>query len=175
MPPRPDVQPPTGLQPSAGADPQIGVAQRIHEHRLDRADHLRQIGERNGNTHLQGTADRMEDRATTNFIRRTEHRDNMPGGLVGQPGGPLTQPGVPGGPVTQPGVPPTQPGGPVVQPGVPTDPATPPSTPPTLPAQPEGTVADTLNVTVPATPPTTTQPSATWGERVRRFWSFGRR
>jgi hypothetical protein len=45
--------------------------QRILDHRLQQAEHLRGISERNGNERLLSTADRMDASATRNFERRT--------------------------------------------------------------------------------------------------------
>ncbi len=46
--------------------------QRILDHRLNQAEHLRGISERNGNEHLLETADRMEANATRNFERQQQ-------------------------------------------------------------------------------------------------------
>jgi hypothetical protein len=46
--------------------------QRILDHRLEQADHLRGISARNGNEHLLETADRMEANAQKNYERQTD-------------------------------------------------------------------------------------------------------
>lgn len=50
-----------------------GNAERIRDQRLGRAEHLRQVGEQNGNERLATTAERMEDGALRNY----EARSNM--------------------------------------------------------------------------------------------------
>jgi hypothetical protein len=45
--------------------------QRILDQRMQQAEHLRGISERNGNTRLLETADRMENSAVRNFERQT--------------------------------------------------------------------------------------------------------
>ena len=45
--------------------------QRILQHRMQQAEHLRTVSDRNGNDALQQTADRMEASATTNFERQS--------------------------------------------------------------------------------------------------------
>ena len=65
----------TGLSRAGGApvegDPALANQQRILDHRMQQAEHLRGISERNGNERLLDTADRMEASATRNFERRT--------------------------------------------------------------------------------------------------------
>ena len=60
----------TGAAPVEG-DPALANQQRIMDHRLQQAEHLRGISERNGNERLLDTADRMEASAARNFERRT--------------------------------------------------------------------------------------------------------
>lgn len=45
-------------------------AERIRDQRLNQADHLREVGEANGNERLQGTADRMQASAERQYERR---------------------------------------------------------------------------------------------------------
>lgn len=52
--------------------------ERIRSQRMDRAEHLREIAEQNGNEHLLETADRMQASAETNFLRQTESLQNSP-------------------------------------------------------------------------------------------------
>jgi hypothetical protein len=60
--------------------------QRILDHRLNQAEHLRGVAERNGNENLLETADRMEANATRNFERQQQR-------FAGDPTVPTTPPG----------------------------------------------------------------------------------
>jgi hypothetical protein len=51
--------------------------ERIYEHRLDQADHLRQVSEDNGNTRLSETAERMEQNAQWNYDRRNPQPESL--------------------------------------------------------------------------------------------------
>jgi hypothetical protein len=44
--------------------------ERIRDQRLEQADHLRQVGERNGNERLNTTADRMQANAQKQYVRQ---------------------------------------------------------------------------------------------------------
>ena len=50
---------------------------RIVEHRLDQAERLRTISERNGNSNLLDTANRMESQANQHYDQRTQQIDNL--------------------------------------------------------------------------------------------------
>ncbi|MGV3486887.1 MAG: hypothetical protein ACO1RT_20900 [Planctomycetaceae bacterium] len=63
--------------------------QRILQQRMQQAEHLRAISQRNGNEALQQTADRMEASATTNFERQSM-RLSAPNGEVIPHGEPTT-------------------------------------------------------------------------------------
>jgi hypothetical protein len=53
------------------AEQSLANQQRILDQRMQQAEHLRGIAERNGNTRLLDTADRMNASATRNFERQT--------------------------------------------------------------------------------------------------------
>ncbi len=59
----------SGMSHSQALSAQTSNASRIRDHRLEQADHLREISARNGNTRLLDTADRMETSAQTNYDR----------------------------------------------------------------------------------------------------------
>lgn len=63
------------VAPTAGGDAAggsgLGTADRIRDHRFSQAEHLRKVGEANGNERLKTTADRMETSAQRNFDRRS--------------------------------------------------------------------------------------------------------
>ena len=62
----------TAMPGEAGApSTPLTNAERIQQHRLQQAEHLRSISERNGNEALMNTADRMEARANTNYQRQS--------------------------------------------------------------------------------------------------------
>lgn len=52
-------------------DQSLATQQRILDHRRQQAEHLRGISERNGNTRLLDTADRMDGNAIRNFERQS--------------------------------------------------------------------------------------------------------
>jgi hypothetical protein len=56
--------------PVAAASP-LKNQQRIMDKRLEQAEHLRQISQKNGNERLLSTADRMEESAIRNYDRQT--------------------------------------------------------------------------------------------------------
>jgi hypothetical protein len=58
-----------GMSHSQALAAQTSNAARIRDHRLEQADHLREISARNGNTRVLDTADRMETSAQTNYDR----------------------------------------------------------------------------------------------------------
>jgi hypothetical protein len=58
---------------------QRAVEQRNLDHRRATADHLRSVGERNGNAQLDETADRMEERADEHYHRRIDRLDQRSG------------------------------------------------------------------------------------------------
>lgn len=62
---------PDSQTPSTGTDTSKNNPQRILDHRLDQADHLRQLADKNGNDHLRDTATRMEANATKNNAKQT--------------------------------------------------------------------------------------------------------
>jgi hypothetical protein len=55
---------------------------RIRQHRLDQAAHLRESSARNGNQALLETADRMEASAEQNYLRQTEAHSLPPTGDI---------------------------------------------------------------------------------------------
>jgi hypothetical protein len=60
-------------QPTVAAEgPATENPQRILDQRLDQAEHLRALSERNGNERLLDTADRMEASANRNFERQQQ-------------------------------------------------------------------------------------------------------
>ena len=59
----------SGMSHSQAISAQTSNAARIRDHRLEQADHLREISARNGNTRLLDTADRMQTSAQTNYER----------------------------------------------------------------------------------------------------------
>ena len=59
-----------GMQHGQSDAAQASNFARIRDNRLQQADHLRQISERNGNARLGSTADRMEQSAQTNYSRQ---------------------------------------------------------------------------------------------------------
>ena len=63
---------PTAPLDSRGISQQQINEARIYEHRLGQAERLRTIAERNGNSHLPVTADRMESQANEHFNQRME-------------------------------------------------------------------------------------------------------
>lgn len=71
-----------GHQPG---DRPLSNFERIQQHRLQQAEHLRGIAERNGNDHLLDTADRMEASANQNYQRQT--------GALPPTAGPTSTPG----------------------------------------------------------------------------------
>jgi hypothetical protein len=58
--------------------PTLETFDRTRQHRLDQAEHLRGISERNGNAALLDTADRMEASAERNYLRQTETLSSPP-------------------------------------------------------------------------------------------------
>jgi hypothetical protein len=58
-----------GLSHSQGLAAQTSNAARIRDKRLQQADHLRDISERNGNERLIDTANRMQESAERNYDR----------------------------------------------------------------------------------------------------------
>jgi hypothetical protein len=59
-------------KPSKASEDFTTNSQRILDHRLDQAEHLRGIAARNGNEHLLETADRMEANAQENYQRQSD-------------------------------------------------------------------------------------------------------
>ena len=62
----PELPAPTSEEGTDSSNPQ-----KILDHRLAQAEHLRSISARNGNEHLLNTADRMEANAQRNYDRQT--------------------------------------------------------------------------------------------------------
>lgn len=72
---QPPVNTATAAPRQESFDRQRQVQQRILDHRIQTADHLRQVGERNGNERLEQVADRMQGRAETQQTHRIERID----------------------------------------------------------------------------------------------------
>jgi hypothetical protein len=66
----------SGMSHSQALAAQTSNAARIRDHRLQQADHLREISGRNGNERLLDTADRMQNSAQTNYDRRVGSSDD---------------------------------------------------------------------------------------------------
>jgi hypothetical protein len=72
---------------------QLEIEQRNRDKRIAQAQHLREIGERNGNQNLLDNADRMEAFAHDHYARRVSHLEKF--GVTDptlDPGGGLTDP-----------------------------------------------------------------------------------
>jgi hypothetical protein len=71
-----------GIDDLPASSPAAPRPQQILDQRLQQADHLRAISDRNGNEHLAQTADRMTASAQTNFQRQqaalTAHGNDVP-------------------------------------------------------------------------------------------------
>jgi hypothetical protein len=67
---------------SEDSSPTLETLDRIRQQRLDRAAHLREISEQNGNEALLDTADRMEASAERNYLRQTDSLSSPPTGEV---------------------------------------------------------------------------------------------
>jgi len=76
---------------------QLAIEQRNRDKRIAQAQHLREIGERNGNQNLLDNADRMEAFAHDHYARRVSHLEKF--GVTDptlNPGGGVTDPLLPG-------------------------------------------------------------------------------
>jgi hypothetical protein len=76
---------------------QLAIEQQHRDKRLAQAQHLREIGERNGNQNLIDNADRMEAFAHDHYARRVSHLEKF--GVTDpllNPGGGVTDPLLPG-------------------------------------------------------------------------------
>ena len=168
------MQPPVG-RPTSGQQPgtpgmQPPTAQQLLDRRTMQAEHVRAVGEQNGNDRLTETADRMQDRAQQNFVRRTEHVEGVrpdgarPEGIrpdVGRPDGARPDGGRPEG---------TRPGG--VRPESVSQGNAANGT------QVDGVPTDGGDINVPSTPPVSTTPPSTgakWTQRLKKLWPFGRK
>jgi len=86
--------------------------ERIRDQRLDQADHLRQVAEKNGNERLRTTADRMQANAEQQYVRQAGNvtqpgasNNTLPAENTGDPSGQVASPGTPaniGPPATSP-------------------------------------------------------------------------
>ncbi len=73
-----DIAPPQPLPLAAQSDGPRGLTpEQIRDQRIQRAEHLRAISERNGNESLLETADRMEGSALENYQRQTTVRAGL--------------------------------------------------------------------------------------------------
>jgi hypothetical protein len=61
-----------------GSDAVRNAAERTFDHRIEQADHLSGIAERNGNERLADTAERMRDNAQRRFDAAEARLENMP-------------------------------------------------------------------------------------------------
>ena len=71
----------SGLSHSQALSAQTFNSTRIRDKRLQQADHLRDISERNGNERLLDTADRMQESAQRNFDRGVGDGASESGGV----------------------------------------------------------------------------------------------
>ncbi len=95
-------------RPEAGANRgtnQVGDnAERIRDKQFEQAEHLREVGDANGNERLQTTADRMEQNAQVRYDRRVEGDGRRP--VIDPQGTPVSTPiGAPVGDNNIPGPP----------------------------------------------------------------------
>jgi hypothetical protein len=100
-----DANSPSIEMPSdtSGNDRAIANQQSILDHRQDQANHLRDLSERNGNEHLQATADRMDANANRNYQRQQTRLTGVttdPSGSSAGGGGTTSDPGASGTPNT---------------------------------------------------------------------------
>jgi len=82
----PLISPPQSTPSSPGIEQQRLNEARNLNHRLNQAEHLRQLSESNGNSRLAETANRMQESAPQHFADRNQHIDSLQSRVAEQDG-----------------------------------------------------------------------------------------